>query len=331
LALADAGIDLKFRPSDYPLWQKGWRKISNRRSHLAIEIRKFLDSTSPDLVVFSTGKAIPPIEVLELSQARSIPFVTIGQCNNEAWWPEDDEAERLRHVLASARRCYFVSRGNWSLAEKQIGCRLQNAELVFNPFNVDRNIRIDWPEDNEGRLLMACVGRLHPASKGQHILLEALAAPRWADRPWSLRLYGEGRMKETLRRLADRLRLSERVCFAGHVSVEEIWATNHVLVLPSRYEGLPLVIVEAMLCGRPAVVTDVAGNADMISDGETGFLAKSPTVRDFADALEALWSNRARLEKIGGAAAAMIRQLVPPDPVRDFVEKIKGVLRSSRR
>ena len=56
-----------------------------------------------------------------------------------------------------------------------------------------------------------------------------------------------------------------------------IWAEHHALVLPSRFEGMPLVVVEAMLCGRPCIVTDVGGNAELIRDGINGFLAKAPT------------------------------------------------------
>ena len=66
----------------------------------------------------------------------------------------------------------------------------------------------------------------------------------------------------------------EKVTYGGFTEdVESIWASHHALVLPSRSEGLPLVVVEAMLCGRPAIVTDVAGNAELIQDGVSGFVA----------------------------------------------------------
>ena len=52
--------------------------------------------------------------------------------------------------------------------------------------------------------------------------------------------------------------------FAGHRPVEEIWASNHVLVMPSRAEGFPLAIVEAMLCARPVLASDVAGNSEIV-------------------------------------------------------------------
>jgi glycosyltransferase involved in cell wall biosynthesis len=130
-------------------------------------------------------------------------------------------------------------------------------------------------------------------------------------------------MRNGLERLAQRLGLSGRVVFAGQSAIAEIWASNHVLVMPSRREGLPLAMVEAMLCGRPVVATDVAGHSEILEDGVTGFLADAPTVNSMANALERFWIRRADAVEIGAAAAKKIRELRPPDPVRIFSEKIK--------
>lgn len=64
--------------------------------------------------------------------------------------------------------------------------------------------------------------------------------------------------------------------------------------MPSRFEGLPLAMVEAMLCARPVVATDVAGHAEIIEDGVTGFLADAPTAGSMAAALERFGSGAAR-------------------------------------
>lgn len=129
-------------------------------------------------------------------------------------------------------------------------------------------------------------------------------------------------MRQVLERLSQKLGLTDRVVFAGFSSVEEIWATNHVLVMPSRYEGLPLAMVEAMLCARPVVATDVAGHAEIVEDGVTGFLAVAPTVSSMSAALERFWNRRSEAEEIGRAGAHRIRQLVQQDPVRVFSDKL---------
>jgi glycosyltransferase involved in cell wall biosynthesis len=98
-----------------------------------------------------------------------------------------------------------------------------------------------------------------------------------------------------------------------------------VLVMSSRIEGFPLAIIEAMLCGRPVVATDVAG-AEVIEEGVTGFLAGVPTVGCVRNALERFWAKRGDAREIGAAASKSIRHLVPSDPARIFADKIKGLL-----
>ena len=323
-----AGVHIQSRPTRYSLWKRGWYSIFFRgKTKLALEVEKLLRRAPAQLVVFSSGNFLPPIELIERCVALDLPFVTIANGNYEELWPEDELAKRYRSAFALARRCYFVSKASLRLAEKQIGCDLPNAEVVWSQYNVDFNASPLWPSPKQnGELRLACVGRLHPPHKGQDILLEALAGSTWANRPWRLSLYGEGPMRNSLERLTARLGLTNRVTFAGHRTVEEIWSTNEVLVMPSRCEGLSLAMVEAMLCGRPILATDVGGNSEIIADGITGFLTGAPTVPTLTQGLERLWAHRANLEKMGSAGAKKIRELVPSDPIRVFSEKIKNLM-----
>jgi glycosyltransferase involved in cell wall biosynthesis len=297
---------------------------SNKLS-IVIEVEKLFAAGDPALVVFSDGSALPPVDLLEACVSGSLPFVTVTQANVEYWWPDDKLAERYRKVVPIARRCYFVSKANQRLLEKQIACELPNAEIVCNPVNVDRNASLPWPPLSvDSELRLACVARLHPASKGQDILLEALAGPAWAARNWRLTFYGDGPMKNGLQRMVQYLELQDRVIFAGWVDgVEKIWAENHALVMPSRCEGLPLAMVEAMMCARPVVATDVGGHSEILEDGVSGFLAEAPTAASIARALERLWGHRHNLRMIGETAAKTIRAHVPADPPKVFSQKLQ--------
>jgi glycosyltransferase involved in cell wall biosynthesis len=324
--LRQAGIDFHLRPSGYRLWRRGLHTIFGEGTPLKLrEFARFLQSSKPNLLVISTGGALPPIDVVELCVASRIPFVSIGQANDDHVWFPDDVARRYRDALAKAVRCYFVSEANLRLTEKQIGAKFENAEVVRNPFNISYSAAPVWPTPSEDHgLRIACVGRLHPPSKGQDILLEALSREQWNHRAWHLTFCGEGPCKEVLQKQTGRLGLGDKVTFAGYIDdVESIWGANHALVLPSRYEGLPLALVEAMLCGRPAIVTDVAGHKEVVDDGITGFLAESPTVPALGRALDRAWKMRGELQSMGRAAGKRIRELVPPDPAAEFAERIK--------
>src|SRR5207245_589821 len=85
---------------------------------------------------------------------------------------------------------------------------------------------------------------------------------------------------------------------------------------PSYAEGTPLALVEAMLCARPAVVTDVGGNAEWVEEGATGFLAAAPTARSIGDALERAWGARERWPALGHAARTAALARHDPAPGR---------------
>jgi glycosyltransferase involved in cell wall biosynthesis len=125
--------------------------------------------------------------------------------------------------------------------------------------------------------------------------------------------------------MAEQLELNN-IDFAGNrENIEEVWSKHHALVLPSRFEGMPLTLVEAMLCGRPCIVTDVGGNRELVRDGINGFLAKAPTVELLDEAMNRAWESRGRLKEIGCTATRDARQFVSRDPGEDFAKELAAV------
>jgi glycosyltransferase involved in cell wall biosynthesis len=287
----------------------------------------WLRKTAPDLVCVSNGSTSEEVEWMLACRVLGIPYVIVAHANGEQLWPIDEVASQLAVAYSGARACFFVSRCNLELLEEQIGERLPAARIVRNPVNVDYDAAPPWPMD--GTLWrLACVARLEPAAKGQDILIRVLSQPKWRERPLRVTLYGAGVCERSIRNLCSSLASIE---VAGHVSdVKAIWAKNHALVLASRLEGLPLALVEAMLCSRTAIVTDVAGNTEVIKQGVTGFVAKAPTASLVDDAMEEAWSRREEWREMGLRARNEIRKLIPNDPVKDFCEELRLVHKASR-
>ena len=220
----------------------------------------------------------------------------------------------------------FVSEANLALTRRQFATALPRGRVTRNPFNVRYGVLTTWPADPEDRLFLACVGRLDVDQKGQDLLIQVLSLPRWQDRDVHLSLVGTGACELGLRRLADTLRVAN-IHFTGFVDdIEKLWNSHHALVLPSRYEGMPLALVEAMLCGRPCIVTDVSGHRELVRDNINGFVAKAPTVELLDDAMNRAWENRMRLQEMGEAAARDVRQWVSPDPTGDFIRELESLV-----
>jgi glycosyltransferase involved in cell wall biosynthesis len=110
--------------------------------------------------------------------------------------------------------------------------------------------------------------------------------------------------------------------------VESIWKTHHALVLPSRAEGLPISLIEAMMCGRFGIVTNEGGSSEVVEEGRTGFIASCAKVEEFDNAMERAWAVREQWESIGKAAAMAIRIIVPSDPTASFTSRLLGLVES---
>jgi glycosyltransferase involved in cell wall biosynthesis len=314
-ALVEQGIDIETRGG---VPRNIWRKLSpgNRRGF--DRIKQF----HPDLVVISMGYNAGGFDWAKHCIEAKIRYTLIVQCNYENWWFTDEQLKDAVQSYRGAAKVFCVSHSNLNLLRFQLGEELENAEVVWNPYSVSPERPPCWPEES-GTWQLANVARLEPTAKGQDLLLRALARPEWRDRDIQLNFYGAGFYEESLRRMAQMLEL-KNVVFQGHVNdVESIWRKNHILVLPSRYEGLPLALVEAMWCGRPAILTDVGGNAELCNDGQTGFVAGAPTVESVSAVLERAWQRRHEWEQMGRSARARAEALVPRNPIEVFAERLK--------
>ena len=281
----------------------------------------WLDAFRPDLMVVSQGYHTEGTDWVHACWRRGIRFALITQSVGECAWPEDGFAGYLAGAFEGAEACYFVSQGNLEFVRRQLATPLEKARIVRNPFNVPYDAAPSWPAGDEP-VRLACVGRLYPAAKGQDILFDVLRSDKWRGRRLEVTLFGDGPNAERLRALKEMYRL-DNVRFGGFTSdVAALWRDHHALVLTSRHEGLPLVVVEAMLCGRPCIVTDVAGNTELIEDNVSGFVAAAPNTRCVDEALERAWDRRACWREMGQAAALRVRALVPPDPVQVLADDL---------
>lgn len=250
-------------------------------------------------------------------------YVTLTHYGALHEWPPGETALALRAGFLGARANYLVSNASIALAARQSALRvLPRAELVRAPFLVAHNGQRPWPAQ-DAPLRLACIGRLDLEDKGQDTLLQVLARPHWRKRHITLSLIGDGPHRALLTAMISELALGSVVTLTGPVrDIQGVWDHHHALALASRAEGLPAVIAEAMLCGRPCVVSDVAGNRELLDEGVTGFIARSPGDDDMHDALERLWAARPQLAAMGTAAASAARRAVPPDPASVFSDKL---------
>lgn len=279
-----------------------------------------------DLVVISQGYNADGQDWMEASLALGIKYAPIIHSAVVYWWPSDDRAEQLAKCYAHASCSYFVSEASLALSRQQFGYPHLQGKIVRNPFNVAYDASPPWPGDPQQKLSLAFVARLDVVSKAHDILLQVLGLPHWRDREIHVSLVGYGPHERCLRKMVEQLKL-DNVSFSGHLNnIVEVWNTHHALILPSRFEGMPLTVVEAMLCGRPCIVTDVGGNRELVQDARNGFIVQAPTVELLDETLNRVWNCRALMQEMGVQASKDVRKFVGPDPAQDFVDELEGLI-----
>lgn len=288
--------------------------------------KRLITEEKPALVIFSQGINFDGLKHAYQCLRLGIPYVIVSQKAVDFYWPQQTDRVYMLETLQKARKCYFVSHHNLQLTEEQFGKRLTNGQVIFNPVKLSGKL-IPFPAVKDVYKI-ACIARLFLLDKGQDILLRILAQQKWKDRPVLVSFIGTGSDEEGLKEMATLLNV-KNVEFTGQIqNIESLWHDYHALVLPSRSEGLPLSMVEAMSAGRPVIVTNAGGNTELVTEGVTGFIGEA-NMASFDQAMERAWENRGQWESMGITAAKYISEIVPESPENEFATLINEIINES--
>lgn len=159
-----------------------------------------------------------------------------------------------------------------------------------------------------------CVARLE-YSKGIDVLLHAwgrmLAAPaEWrATLNIRLRIVGDGALRPQMMRIAEGLGIADSVEFLGsRTDIADLAHRSWSFVLPSRWEGMPNALLEAMACGLPSVATRVSGSEDIITDGVNGLLVEPERPIELGQALRRIIEDADLAQRLGQEGRATVVQ-----------------------
>jgi len=257
-----------------------WRALHEFRPDIRIAVPTWLTAA----LLFGSGRM-----VLESHNNRTLTFADESQS-----WYKKLKVLIAEHVAA----CVIVL----THEQKTFWPHAREIKVIGNFSNIH-------VADCEERNNAAAVGRLAPA-KQFDLLLDAWAIVAKHNAGCMLDIYGDGPERERLERQIDALGLKENVRLHGNSSdIAAAYASHEFLIMSSRNEGLPLVLIEAMQCGCPCVSVDCeCGPREIISDGKDGLLVpyrglnRKERVRNLADAICRMLDDPGRCRKMGDAA-----------------------------
>jgi glycosyltransferase involved in cell wall biosynthesis len=170
---------------------------------------------------------------------------------------------------------------------------------VYN--GVDPELFSPAGQASAGAVTIVSVGNLIPI-KGHDLLVRAAAslAPEFPE--LRLQIIGDGAERDRLQVLAAQLHVNDRVFFLGRQSRKQVAAAMQgctLFALPSRYEGLGCVYLEAMSCGKPVIGCREQGIAEIIQHGSNGFLVGPGNEKELTLAIGMLLRDPRRRDSLG--------------------------------
>lgn len=281
------GASLLDKIIHYPMKQRKHR----------LRLRQALEEFHPDITVSmfcNEVNLIPRIhdgsrKVLEVHFSR---FKRL-QYSRKGLWSIVDRFRSRQDGRLAARYDRFVvlteaDKAHWNNDVK-------NVTVIKNPIC----FHATGPAPLDTKTVLA-VGRL-TYQKGFDRLLDAWSLIAEKVPGWTLVFAGDGELKEDLQAQAARLGITGSVCFLGNVSsMTVLYAEASVVALTSHYEGLPMALLESQAFGVPTVSFDCpCGPAEVIRDGENGFLVREGDIEPLADALLRLMKNDEERVRMG--------------------------------
>ena len=309
LALCDSR-----RPSFFPLdarvsveWldvMRGSRHVLAALANNFVRVRTLraaLRRSRPDLVL--SFLATVNVLVLLAAAGRGVPVI-VSERSNPKLAPLPCAWRRLRRWLYPQADAVVVQtrRGaDWFPAGLQ-------SRIVVIP-NATGHPGAAAPGGGEpsGRRMVLGVGRLGH-EKGFDLLVRAFAQAARNRPDWELVVAGEGPEKARLTALAEASGVAGRLRLPGRrTDIWPLYHAAHIFVLPSRFEGFPNALLEAMAAGLPALAADCAtGPREIIRDGHDGLLVPAEDAAALAEALARLMGDADLRSRLGAAATAVV-------------------------
>ncbi len=274
------------------------------------------DRTQPDLILFADSFPFASLAAKQAAAGCGIPYLTLIHCVQPGWAGQYGTfLPRLAEAFGDARGIVAVSTENLTLLRSDFGLPEGGGQVIFNGrpevyFKPRSSLRrqrmraeLGIPAD---AIVALSIGRLELVKGWQH-LLDALRSLRHCQGRDQLHLVwvGSGSLERQVRRVSGLLGQGKVQLLPVSDRVPALLDTADLLIHPARFEGMPLVVLEAMAKGLPVIATVVSGIPEAL--GDTGVLLQpredgTPLGERIATTLCALAGDQPRRQRLGTAA-----------------------------
>ncbi len=224
-------------------------------------------------------------------------------------------------ILKKADRIIAVAEPVKDFAVNNFKINKNKVTLVLNGVDLDKwstlaNKKIFQKKE----INIATIGRLEE-QKGHRYLLEALGNIK--DLPWTYHVFGDGSLESSLKVLADRFGIADRIVWHGLVYDGLVKKVGEIdlVVQPSLWEGLSLVVMEVMSAGRCVVASSAAGDS-LVENNQTGYIFPNKDIKKLSKILKYVFENNKEAAMLGKRAGEYAQQNFSLQKNVSSIEKI---------
>lgn len=286
------------------------RDITIKKDILAIlKVRKILKKIKPDIVYLHSSKA-GAIGRIALALNFRVKIIY----NAHGWYFNAKISNKKKKLFAFLERILalktskivnissseYESALKYKIAPKKKMCVIENG-IDFEKFkNIDKyreSTRKKY-NINDSNIVIGVVGRLSE-QKDPINMIKAFNLVNKENNNTKLMYVGSGALEEKVLNFAKENNIIDNVIITGWVNnVEEYIPAFDIAVLPSKWEGFGLVLIEYMACDKPIVASNIGGIPNIIKDGINGFLFKSGDYKELSKIIKILTENKNLVQKI---------------------------------
>lgn len=204
----------------------------------------------------------------------------------------------LQWILPKTDQVIAVSGEVEKFCLEELKLKKNKVQKVLNGVEIEKwlNVKNDHLFTTN-KMRLAIIGRIEK-QKNHYYLFQALAK---LTLPWQLNIYGVGSKKIELEKLAKDLKIEDKIIWQGVKDILLEIENIDIVIQPSLWEGLSLVIMETMTTGRIVVASEVAGR-DLIENKQTGLLIDTNNQQNLVEVLQWIWNNKEESKKIANTA-----------------------------
>lgn len=256
---------------------------------------KFLKDRKGEIIIFNKYRHVTSIYLLRklglFKQIKLVYFSHGDVYDFNSFYSKN----KTNKIFYSFDEIICLYKGTNENKEKNKNINLKKISLIPNPvsFKVIEKANLT-------NKTVIFVGRVSEYVKGLDFLIEAWEITSKLNPDWSLEIIGEGEDKESIISLVKKKKLCKSIKFiSAKNNIEDYYKQASILVVPSRYEGMPMVVLEGMEAGLPIVSFEIDALKSLIKNKENGFKSPKYNVEKYAENLGLLMRDYNLRKEIG--------------------------------